>query len=46
MLTVTDELKGPGLVYTMLRKCFGDDFDAKANCSRVGFTKDRKVCNH
>ena len=43
MLTVHDELKGAGLVYTMLRKCFGDDFDAKNNCSRIAFTKDYKV---
>jgi len=40
MLSVTDELKGPGLVFTMLRKCFGEDFDAKGNCSQVAFTKD------
>ncbi|CAF2841243.1 unnamed protein product [Rotaria sp. Silwood2] len=40
MLSVTDELKGAGLVFTMLRKCFGEDFDAKGNCSQVAFTKD------
>ncbi|CAF0850614.1 unnamed protein product [Rotaria sp. Silwood1] len=40
MLSVTDEFKGPGLVFTMLRKCFGEDFDAKGNCSQVAFTKD------
>jgi len=40
MLSVTDELKGPGLVFTMLRKCFGEDFDAKGNCSQVAFTRD------
>lgn len=44
MLSVTDELKGPGLVFTMLRKCFGEDFDAKRNCSQVAFTKDYRVC--
>ena len=43
MLTVHDELKGAGLVYTMLRKCFGDDFDAKNTCSQIAFTKDYKV---
>jgi hypothetical protein len=43
MLSVTDEFKGPGLVFTMLKKCFGDDFDAKANCSQVAFTKDYRV---
>ena len=43
MLTVTDELKGVGLVFTMLRKCFGEDFDAKSNCSQVAFTKDYRV---
>ncbi|CAF0956058.1 unnamed protein product, partial [Adineta ricciae] len=40
MLTVTDELKGPGLVFVMLRKCFGEDFDAKGKCSQVAFTPD------
>jgi len=40
MLSVTDELRGPGLVYTMLKKSFGEDFDAKGNCSQVAFTKD------
>lgn len=44
MLSVTDEFKGAGLVFTMLRKCFGEDFDAKRNCSQVAFTKDYKVC--
>ena len=44
MLTVTYELKGVGLVFTMLRKCFGEDFDAKGNCSQVAFTKDYRVC--
>jgi hypothetical protein len=44
MLTVTDELKGPGLVFTMLKKCFGEDFDAKGNCSQIAFTKDYRVC--
>ena len=43
MLTVTDELKGAGLVFTMLKKCFGEDFDAKGNCSQVAFTKDYRV---
>ncbi len=43
MLTVTDEFKGPGLVFTMLKKCFGEDFDAKGNCSQVAFTKDYRV---
>jgi hypothetical protein len=43
MLTVTDELKGVGLVFTMLKKCFGEDFDAKGNCSQVAFTTDYKV---
>lgn len=42
MLTVTDELKGPGLVFMLLRKCFGEDFDAPAQCSRVAFTEDYK----
>ncbi|UJR23425.1 hypothetical protein I4U23_026430 [Adineta vaga] len=40
ILTVTDELKGPGLVFTMLRKVFGEDFDAKGKCSQVAFTPD------
>jgi len=44
MLTVTDELKGPGLVFTMLRKCFGEDFDARGKCSQIAFTKDYRVC--
>jgi hypothetical protein len=44
MLTVTDELKGVGLVFTMLKKCFGEDFDAKGNCSQVAFTKNFRVC--
>ena len=44
MLTVTDELKGVGLVFTMLKKCFGEDFDAKGNCSQVAFTKYYRVC--
>ena len=44
MLTVTDEFKGPGLVFTMLRKCFGEDFDAKGKCSQIAFTRDNKVC--
>ena len=43
MFTVTDEMKGPGLVFLMLKKCLGDDFDAKANCSQIAFTKDYKV---
>jgi len=43
MLTVTDELRGPGLVFTMLNKVFGDDFDARGKCSTVAFTKDYKV---
>ncbi|CAF0793439.1 unnamed protein product [Rotaria sordida] len=42
MLSVTDEFKGPGLVFTMLRKCFGEDFDARGNCSKVAFTIDYK----
>jgi len=42
MFTVTDEMKGPGLVFLMLKKCLGDDFDAKANCSTIAFTKDYK----
>jgi len=42
MLSVTDDMKGPGLVFTMLRKCFGEDFDAKGICSQVAFTKDYK----
>jgi len=44
MLSVTDELKGPGLVFTMLRKCFGEDFDARGKCSQIAFTKDYRVC--
>ena len=44
MLTVTDEFKGPGLVFTMLCKCFGEDFDARGKCSQIAFTRDRKVC--
>lgn len=43
MLTVTDEMKGPGLVFTLLRRCFGEDFDATGKCSRVAFTEDYKV---
>ena len=43
MLSVTDEFKGPGLVFTMLKKCFGEDFDARGKCSQVAFTKDYKV---
>lgn len=42
MLSVNDELKGVGLVYTMLRKCFGDDFDGKAVIPQVAFSKDFK----
>lgn len=42
MLTVTDEMKGPGLVFTLLRRCFGEDFDATGKCSRVAFTEDYK----
>jgi len=41
-LTVNDELKGVGLVFTMLRKCLGDDFDAKGACAQISFTKDYK----
>lgn len=43
MLTVTDDLKGPGLVFTMLKKVFGEDFDARGKCSTVAFTPDYKV---
>ncbi len=43
MLSVTDDFRGPGLVFTMLKKCFGEDFDAKGNCSQVAFTKDYRV---
>ncbi|CAF0750993.1 unnamed protein product [Adineta steineri] len=42
MFSVTDEMKGAGLVFTMLRKVFGEDFDAKGKCSQIGFTKDYK----
>jgi hypothetical protein len=28
----------------MLRKCLGDDFDAKGNVPQIAFTKDFKVC--
>lgn len=42
MLTVTDDLKGPGLVFTMLKKVFGEDFDARGKCSTVAFTPDYK----
>ncbi len=28
----------------MLRKCFGDDFDAKGAVAQIAFTKDFKVC--
>ena len=45
MLSVNDELQGAGLVYTMLRKCFGDDFDGKATIPQVAFSKDFKVCH-
>ena len=44
MLSVNDEFKGIGLVFTMLRKCFGDDFDAKGAVAQIAFTKDFKVC--
>lgn len=44
MLSVTDELKSVGLVYTMLKKCFGDDFDGKAVIPQIAFSKDFKVC--
>ena len=43
MLSVTDELKSVGLVYTMLRKCFGDDFDGKAVIPQIAFSTDFKV---
>jgi hypothetical protein len=43
MLSVTDDFRGPGLVFTMLKKCFGEDFDAKGICSQVAFTKDYRV---
>ena len=46
MLTVQDELRGVGIVFSMLRKCFGDDFDGKATCAKVAFTKDYKVSVH
>ena len=43
MLTAQDELRGAGFVFTMLRKCFGEDFDGKATCAKVAFTKDFRV---
>ncbi|CAF1932043.1 unnamed protein product [Rotaria magnacalcarata] len=39
-LTSSEEIKSVGFVFTMLRKCFGDDFDAKGTISQVAFTKD------
>lgn len=30
----------------MLRKCFGDDFDAKGTVAKIAFTKDFTVCIH
>jgi len=42
MMTVHDQFQGVGLVYTTLKRTFGDDFDAKANCSQIAFTKDYK----
>ncbi|CAF0929234.1 unnamed protein product [Rotaria sordida] len=41
-LTANDEIKSVGFVFTMLRKCFGDDFDAKGTIAQVAFTKDFK----
>lgn len=43
MLTVTEDFRGPGLVFIMLKKCFGDDFDSKGKCSQIAFTPDHKV---
>ncbi|CAF2874078.1 unnamed protein product [Rotaria sp. Silwood2] len=39
-LTTNDEIKSIGLVFTMLRKCLGDDFDAKGSVAQIAFTKD------
>ncbi|CAF3338707.1 unnamed protein product [Rotaria sp. Silwood1] len=39
-LTTCDEIKSVGFVFTMLRKCFGDDFDAKGTVAQIAFTKD------
>jgi len=39
-LTTNEEIKSVGFVFTILRKCLGDDFDAKSAVSKVGFTKD------
>ena len=43
MLSVQDELKGIGIVFSILRRCFGEEFDAKGTCSKIAITKDRKV---
>ncbi|CAF4422760.1 unnamed protein product, partial [Adineta steineri] len=39
-LSTNDEIKSVGFVFTMLRKSFGDDFDAKGNVPQIAFTKD------
>ncbi|CAF0765287.1 unnamed protein product [Adineta ricciae] len=41
-LSTNDEIKGVGFVFTMLRKSFGDDFDAKGSVPQIAFTKDYK----
>jgi len=42
-LTTNEEIKSVGFVFTILRKCFGDDFDAKGAVPQVAFTKDFKT---
>lgn len=44
ILTTNEEIKSVGFVFTILRKVFGDDFDAKSTISQVAFTKDYTVC--
>jgi len=39
-ITTNEEIKSVGFVFTLLRKCFGDDFDAKGTVPQIAFTKD------
>jgi len=39
-LTTNEEIKSVGFVFAILRKCLGDEFDAKSSCAKIAFTKD------